>query len=201
MAEKQNAATRTQQPPPSSAKQDTQRAGAQSGEHRVATHRPQQLSPLWAANPFALMRQFSMDFDRLFGDVPGYGPSTPQIEVFERGEQFVVRADLPGLDKNDVAVELADNMLTISGERRDEHVETRHGVRVSERQYGHFVRRVPLPDGISGEDARATFQNGVLEITMPTPSGHQRGRRIDIEDGAGASASPSTRQTDAGHGA
>ena len=57
---------------------------------------------LWAASPFALMRQFSMDLDRLFGDALTYDSATPQIEVFERGNQFVVRADLPGLSKNDV---------------------------------------------------------------------------------------------------
>ena len=85
------------------------------------------------------------------------------MEVFERDGQLVVRADLPGLSKNDVSIDLADDVLTISGERHEEHEATRHGVRVSERHYGRFSRRVPLPEGVDAGKARATFQNGVLE--------------------------------------
>lgn len=143
------------------------------------------------------MRQFSTDLDRLFGDALSYDSPTPQIEVFERDDHFVVRADLPGLSRDDVTVELADDMLTISCERREEHEQTRHGVRVSERQYGRFVRRVPLPDGVSAENAQATFQNGVPEIAIPAPAGHHKGRRIEIQEGTGASASPSNSQSQA----
>ncbi len=130
-----------------------------------------------------------MDIDRLFGEALNAGPPTPQIEVVERDGQFIVRADLPGLSKDDLSVELAEDTLTISGERREEHDETRQGVRISERQYGRFNCRIPLPEGVNGEKAQATFQNGLLEITIPAPAGHQQGRRIKIQHGPAPVAS------------
>ena len=157
--------------------------------------RMRRLPALWAASPFALMRQFSMDVDRLFGEALTDGPPTPQIEVFERDGKFVVRADLPGFSKNDVAVDLADDVLTISGERHDEHEQTRQGVRVSERHYGRFSRRVPLPEGAEAEKAQATFHNGVLEVAIPAPAVRQSSRRIEIQDGTGAGTPNPGEQT------
>jgi len=112
----------------------------------------------------------------------------PPIEVLERDHQLVVRAELPGLSKDDVKVEVMDDMLTIAGERRDEHEENRQGYRHSERRYGRFFRRLPLPEGVKAEDIRATFQNGVLEITMPAPQPEPRGRRIEVQEGPSGGA-------------
>jgi HSP20 family protein len=107
----------------------------------------------------------------------------PPIEVLERDDRLVVRAELPGLSKEDIKVEVMDDVLTIAGERREEREETREGYRHSERRYGRFSRSVPLPEGVSPEDVRCTFQNGVLEITMPAPQRERRGRRIEIHEG------------------
>ena len=106
---------------------------------------------------------------------------SPQIEVFTRNGQFCVRADLPGLNKDDVKVDITDDALTIQGERRQEHEESREGYYRSERGYGSFYRSIPLPEGVNAEEAKANFRDGVLEITMPAPQREQRRRQIDIK--------------------
>lgn len=158
---------------------------------------------LWTENAFTLMRRFSEEMDHVFGDVfadfrigrPGLASRlgrglipqqtqwVPSVDVIERDSQLVVRADLPGLSKDDVNVEVTDDMLTITGERREEYEETREGYRHSERRYGRFSRSLQLPEGVNAEQVRATFENGVLEITMPAPQRKQHGKRIEIEAG------------------
>lgn len=148
----------------------------------------------WASDPFSVMGRLADQMDRWFLSRPamgglwrsGTGASwMPQIESFQRGNQFVVRADLPGLKKEDVTLEINDDSLTIQGERRDEHEEEREGLFSSERTYGSFYRVVPLPEGAIPDSARAAFTNGVLEVTVEAPPREvSRGRRIEI-GGAG----------------
>jgi HSP20 family protein len=157
----------------------------------------------WLSSPFALMDRMTdeMDymFDRVFRDF-GLAPRSrmsrglfgssvresswaPRIEAVQKGDRFIVRADLPGLKKDDVQVELADNALTIRGERREQHEEERDGYFHSEREYGQFYRTVPLPEGVIAESAQASFRNGVLEVTMQAPPAEAtRGRRLEIKD-------------------
>jgi HSP20 family protein len=109
---------------------------------------------------------------------------TPAIEAFQRGSEFVVRADVPGLSRDDLTVEVGDDALTIRGERKYDHEEEREGVYRSERSYGSFYRVVPLPEGAMGESAKANFKDGVLEVVIPAPSQEvRRGRRIEIGEG------------------
>ena len=113
--------------------------------------------------------------------VGGWDMWSPQIETFQRGDQLVVRADLPGLSKDDVNVEVTDDSIVISGERRHEFEDEREGVYRSERSYGSFYRAIPLPEGAIGDNAKANFKDGVLEVTMPAPPREAtRGRRIEI---------------------
>ena len=106
---------------------------------------------------------------------------SPQIETFQRGSEFVVRADLPGLRKDDVKIDITDDTLTIEGERREEHEEDREGYYRSERSYGSFYRVVSLPDGAITDSAKANFNNGVLEIVVQAPPREvSRGRRLEI---------------------
>ena len=79
-------------------------------------------------------------------------------------------------------VEVSDDVLRIEGERRQEREEKRKGVYRSERSYGRFYREVPLPEGIDPEQAKASFKNGVLEVTMPAPPRAAKGRRVPIEE-------------------
>lgn len=138
-------------------------------------------------NPFAAMRRWSEDMDRLFQDFGlgqlGFGRSlewSPQVEAFQRGDKFVVRADLPGMNKDDVKVEVENNLLTISGERTDESEENREGYFRSERSYGQFYRAIPLPEGVNAEQCDATFKDGVLEVSLKAPQQREKSRSIPI---------------------
>ena len=95
----------------------------------------------------------------------------------------MIRADLPGLSKDEVNVEINEDAITISGERRNENEEKREGYYRSERSYGSFYRQIPLPEGVNADDANATFHNGVLEITMKAPQPQSRSRKLEITEG------------------
>lgn len=111
-------------------------------------------------------------------------PSTfwaPQVEVFERGSNLVIRADLPGLKREDVNVEIEDDALVIRGERHNDFEDQRDGLYRSERSYGSFYRVIPLPEGVDESKVNATFRDGVLELTLPRPEERrQASRRVEI---------------------
>ncbi len=153
----------------------------------------------YGVGPFAWMRQMQDQLDRAFSGLWGgssgsswmpdtaFGRSdwSPAIDVFQRGNELVIRADMPGLSKDDVSVDIADDQLTIRGERRYDHEEEREGVFRSERSYGSFCRVVPLPQGAIADSAKATFNSGVLEIVVQAPSFDvRRGRRVEIKEGS-----------------
>jgi len=159
-----------------------------------------------AGSPFSLMRRMAEDMDRIFEDF-GFAPSlgiapllspsmgqgrgmasaqrgswAPQLETFRQGDKLIVRADLPGLRKEDVNVEVDDGVLTISGHRAEEQVEDRDDFYRSERSYGQFFRSLPLPEGVSGDACEAKFNNGVLEVSLPLPKQQVRkARKIDVK--------------------
>lgn len=106
---------------------------------------------------------------------------SPQVEVSRRGNELVVCADLPGMKKEDIHIEIRDDQLVLQGERRQESTENREGFYRSERSYGRFHRAIPLPEGTNPDQARANFKDGVLEITLPLPEQASRsGRKIEI---------------------
>ena len=146
------------------------------------------LSP-WSAlsmSPFSLMRRMSEDMDRMFsGSVESADGSSwlPAVEVTERGNTLVVRADLPGINQNDVKVEVTPEGLTIQGERKREHEERGAWGYRSERSYGSFYRTIPLPEGASVDNAKAEFKDGVLEVTVPVPEQQRRRRQVPITGG------------------
>ena len=118
------------------------------------------------------------DVDRSFSDV-ARSMWSPQIEVHERDGKLQVSADLPGLNKDDVKVEVLDNQLNIEGERRSEQRDERGGW--SERSYGRFFRSIPLPEGVNPDSASASFENGVLNVTLDAPKREERrGKQIPI---------------------
>jgi HSP20 family protein len=145
---------------------------------------------LLSTSPFGLMRRLRDDMDQFFGNAWSgsrereTGAWWPAVEVSEQAGKLTVHADLPGVDKNDVKVELTDGNLIIQGERKREHQEESGGFRRSERSYGTFYRSIPLPDGANTEGARAQFKDGVLEVTVPVPES-QRKRTIPIETETG----------------
>jgi len=155
-------------------------------------------------SPFTLIRRVAEDMDRMFEEVglPTLGrlnPSaemegfTPRIDIFEQDGKLMVRADLPGVDLDDVTVEISDDALVIEGERTYEHEEDKEGVYQVERAYGHFRREIPLPEGVKPDTATATFKNGVLEIAVERPQTEQR-RRIDVKSEEQPQQSQQTQQ-------
>jgi HSP20 family protein len=122
-----------------------------------------------------------------------WGGWAPPVETFQRGSEFVVRADLPGVKKDEITLHVTDNILTIEGERRSEREEQGEGYFRSERSYGAFCRTVRLPEGAIADTAKATFADGVLEVVVEAPP-HEvsRGRRIEINESGIAEARTST---------
>jgi HSP20 family protein len=108
----------------------------------------------------------------------------PRIDVAERNGQFIVHAELPGMNKDDVKVAINDSFLTIEGERKNEKKEEREGVYYNECRYGSFYRTIPLPEGTDCSKATAEFRNGVLEVTMPAlPCPEPKQRRLEVREG------------------
>lgn len=170
-----------------------------------STSPPETIATQQTTSPFAFMKRFAEDMDRLFeeSEIPhgarmpgllGRGLEqsrreaglipvdwSPRVDVEERDGKFIVRADLPGMTKKGVKVEVRDGLLTIQGERRQEVRKELEGRYYSECIYGTFSRLIPLPEGIDPEAVEATFHGGVLEITMPIPKQTGRtGLRIPV---------------------
>jgi HSP20 family protein len=101
------------------------------------------------------------------------------MDLVETDEDFVLRADLPGLTENDVNIELEDNVLTISGQRKAEHEERKEGYYRVERASGSFSRSLTLPEGVDPESVQASFENGVLEVRIPKPE-QRKPRKVVI---------------------
>jgi HSP20 family protein len=101
------------------------------------------------------------------------------MDLLETDEHFVLRADLPGLTESDVNIELEDNVLTVSGERKAEHESKGEGFYRVERSFGSFSRSLTLPQGIDPEAVTAGFENGVLEVRVPKPE-QRKPRKIAI---------------------
>jgi HSP20 family protein len=113
------------------------------------------------------------------------GPTlwSPRVDVEQRADSIIVRADLPGVRKEDVQIEVTDEGLTLSGERHEEREEggEDQGYRAVERSYGSFYRTIPLPQKVKLEQLKAKMRDGVLEITVPLDES-ARPRRVKIED-------------------
>jgi HSP20 family protein len=131
------------------------------------------------------------EMDRMFGEFGmnrgeqwASGGWAPAIEVSERDGKYLVRADLPGIKPDDVKLEVTDDAVVLQGERKSEHEDTRGGVHVSERSYGSFYRTIPLPEGAKVDEARAKFENGVLEVEVPVAEQRSKRRQIPIEGGS-----------------
>jgi HSP20 family protein len=149
-------------------------------------------------DPFGLLPQMTSEFDRVF-DEPFWRAFrrpvsaadgitwSPEIDVFEKDNRLVTRVDLPGMKKENVKVEVTDGHLAISGERTSEAEEKKDNFYRCEREYGSFYRAVPLPDGVTLDDVKATFSDGVLEVSVPLPAKPEaKVRKVEIQESAKA---------------
>jgi len=140
---------------------------------------------MWGMNPFALMREFTEEMDRSFtGWVPKLETKVfaPAVDIKLAGGNYVVTADLPGLKKEEVKVEVTEDAIVLEGERKTEAKEEKAGYRKLERHYGKFYREIPLPAGAKINEAKAELNEGVLTITMPVPVPEVKGKQIPIQE-------------------
>jgi HSP20 family protein len=152
--------------------------------------RPLALAPfqMTRLNPFSLMRRMSEEMDRMVGELSaqrgGNGHAitwAPAIEISQKDGAFVAKAELPGLKPDDVKVEIANDEIVIQGERVDEREENERGVHLTELQYGAFHRAIPLPEGAKAGEAKATFENGVLQVTVPVEEKQADRKSIPVQ--------------------
>ena len=139
-------------------------------------------------DPFALLHR---EVTRLFDDAlrggalagtSGAAVSAPRMNVSETNHELRVEIELPGVAEQDIQVELADDLLTVRGEKRAEHGDAHH--HVVERSFGTFARTVRLPFAPEPDKVRATFERGVLRIALPTSAPEARSRRIPVQSAA-----------------
>ncbi len=134
-------------------------------------------------NPFAEIERIKREFDRLFEElVPreeGERVFAPVVDVYETDQELVVKAELPGVKKENVEVSIRDNTLYIRGEKKEEKEEKTEAYHRVERVYGKFERVLPLPTDVKVESAKAEFKDGVLEIRIPKAEGAKE-RKIEI---------------------
>lgn len=145
--------------------------------------------PSWqfGANPFAMMRDFNREMDRFFHGTPtAAAPESsvwwPAVEWKKTNGTFLVKAEVPGLKKEDVKVEVAEGCLILEGERKYETRKEEEGYFQTERSYGRFYRSIPLPEGAKPEEIKAELANGVLEVKVPVVETKPKMRQIPIEE-------------------
>jgi HSP20 family protein len=142
-------------------------------------------------DPFSELERIQSELRGLF-DASFRGPAKsgeareaawmPRVDVEEKSDSIVVKADLPGMEKNRIDVSVEEGGLMIRGEKREEREIRRKDLVRSERSYGSFLRRIPLPAAVSAEKASASYRNGVLEVTLPKKPGTKSGgKRIPVE--------------------
>ena len=125
-------------------------------------------------------------FDTLFETTNGSTTRSqrwmPAMDLVEAEDHFLLKADLPGLSEEDVTIEVQDNVLTVSGERKAEHERKEKGFYRLERAFGRFSRSLTLPEGVNADAISASFDKGVLEVSIPKPE-ERKPRRISIGNG------------------
>ena len=114
--------------------------------------------------------------------LPEFGGTYPTVDIFEDGNDVVVKAELPGMKKEDIEVNISDNVITISGEKKtEEKVEKKDYYRL-ERSFGSFTRTLQLPSEIQSDKAKAGFKDGVLEVRIPkTEAAVRKVKKIAVE--------------------
>jgi HSP20 family protein len=140
------------------------------------------------SNPFMTLQR---EIDRLFDDFargfPSFGFATtdlaPTMDVAETDKDIAITAELPSLEEKDVQIAVADNTLTIRGEKRANKEEKDKNYRMVERSYGAFSRTLELPEGVNLDAIKATIDKGVLKVTVPKPTPAQT-KKIEVKAAA-----------------
>jgi HSP20 family protein len=156
-------------------------------------------------DPTSEIDSLQSDFNRFFEGFLGRPVAAsrrwaPAMDLSETEDALVLRADLPGLDQDDVSIDIKDGVLTVSGERRNEHEEEKEGVHRIERSYGSFSRSLTLPRGIEPATVTAGFDKGVLEVRIPKPEepkSHKVAIAGEAIEGEGSEKEDGAKEADA----
>jgi HSP20 family protein len=159
---------------------------------KVETASMKPLVPWEGTFGFPLFNRLSREFDAMFNRFGIERPLfenmptvwNPELEMFTKENELCVKLDVPGMKKEDITVEVADDYLVLRGERKQEKEEKKEGFYKSERTYGSFYRTVPLPEGVNPELAKAKMHDGVLEISMPMVKVEEKKRKLEIAEPA-----------------
>lgn len=163
------------------------KARREKGSREVAPWRPFGDLAHWERE---MDRRFGDLFDRRFRPLRGgrwwpareLGMGAPAVDVFEEKGEIVAKADLPGIEKDEVEVNVSDHRLTIQGEKKKEQETKEENYYYAERSYGSFCRSIDLPEGVDTAKAKASFKNGVLEIRFPkTEEAKRKEIKIRVE--------------------
>ncbi len=143
--------------------------------------------------PFTDIRD---QMDRLFSELtedlgfrpmlrrtPGQEAWIPPVELSETENEYVIKAEMPGVKPEDIDVDVVGNNVTICGETREEKEEQGKNIYRSELRYGQFMRRVPLPGNVKSENAHAEFHHGLLELHLPKMEESKR-KKIKVQTGS-----------------
>lgn len=157
-----------------------------------ATVEEQPQAPARRWDPFSWFSDMDAEFDRFFGDrrfpmmralrrgMPEM--PVPKVDIFDRDGSLVVKAELPGVKKDDVSVELEGHDLVIQGKREEKTETKEENFYRMERSSGSFYRRIPLPEGVKDEDVTASYEDGVLEVVVPRPQeGTPSAKKIELK--------------------
>ena len=141
----------------------------------------------WSLSPFAVMREFSHAMDHLMQSGNGSPTASqqsdwaPAVDIQRCDGSLVISAEVPGMKKEDVKVDITDDALVLQGERKQEHTEDHEGFHRYERSFGRFYRSIALPEGAEAEKAKAELKDGVLRVTMPvTQTEKPKTRRVQV---------------------
>ncbi len=146
-------------------------------------------------NPFEDMLRIRDDFNRFFGTISPWGEQGregvsqawgPSVDVHETADAVKVSVEIPGVNPGDLELTITDDSLTLRGEIKHQADTTEHGYRRIERRYGSFQRTIPFPVAVKHDQARADYQNGILQVTAPKAEpGKSKAIRLKINDNAG----------------
>jgi HSP20 family protein len=125
------------------------------------------------------------DFSRGFPTIAGNGATVlmPSMDVTETDKEIEITAELPGLEEKDVQINIADNILTIRGEKKAEKEQKDKNYRLVERSYGSFERTLELPEGVNVDAIKANISKGLLKVTVPKPAPTQA-KKIEVKSAA-----------------
>ena len=161
-------------------------AGVKGTTELTKVERPRHLAPFeemerWVEDVF--QRPFPLLASTLWREMKRgeFETVMPSVDIYEDGNEIVLKADLPGIDKKDLDVNIGDSFLTVSGERKKEETVEKGNYHRYERSHGSFFRRFELPSDIDTEKIKAHFENGVLEVRLPkSAEAKSRTKKISI---------------------